>query len=157
MTTITITRTDTGKLDGFKDRDRRAFARFKEQIEKLEPGELFMFDAIFGYDTRLWGRYFAMIDLIFDSQEFYDDRDTMRAWLTIGAGHVVWVPSRQLGELVPVPKTVSPKTTDDDTMRDVHRKTVDFMRTEYARRTLWPHLTDQQTYDTVAIILEGFD
>jgi hypothetical protein len=46
---------------------------------------------------------------------------------------------------------------DDAEFSALHEKVIDFLRTEHARRFLWGHLSEEQTYETVETILGQFE
>lgn len=156
MTTITVTKDDAGKLRGFTDKDQRAYARFKGLIDELEVGELFTLETWFPRNGKLHRLHFAMLAVIFDAQEQYADPEQLRFWLQVGAGHCTYAPGPE-GRMVAIPKSISYSSIDDAEFQVHHEAVKAFLRTERARRFLWPHLGDEQTYDTVETLLRDFE
>lgn len=156
MSTITVTKDDTGRLTGFTDKDKRAYGLFKKAIEELVPGELFTLDTWFPRNAKLHRLHFAMLATIYDAQEQYAEADALRMWLQVGAGHCTYAPGPG-GKAVAIPKSIAFNKLDDADFADHHAKVKDFFRSERARRFLWPHLTDEQTYDMVETLLAEFE
>jgi len=156
MATITITKHGDGKIHGATEKDRKAYARFSSRIRDLEPGELFTLDCWFPRNPKLHGLHFAMLATIFDAQEQFADPDQLRTWLQVGAGHCEFVPG-PTGRMVAIPKSISFRSIDDADFQAHHEAVKDFLRTDHARRFLWPHLDDEQTAEMVDAILSGFE
>lgn len=156
MSTITVTKTDQGRLTGFSPKDQKAYAKFRQQIEELEPGELFTLDVWFPREGWRHRKHFAMLKAIFDAQERFEDMESLRMWLQVGAGWCEYVPGAD-GNMVAIPKSIKWSKMDDAEFDDHHAKVKAFLRDERARNFLWPHLTEEQTYDTVEAILGGFE
>lgn len=156
MTTITVTKTDAGRLDGITEKDRKAYARFKKKLAEMELGELFTLDFWFPRNPKLHGLHFAMIAAIYDAQEQFADSEQLRMWLQVGAGHCDFVPG-PTGRMVAIPKSINWRTLDDAEFQAHHEAVKDFMRSAHARRFLWPHLADEQSEEMVETILEGFE
>ena len=178
MSTLTITRRDDGKLDGFTRADQRAYAKYRKAIDELEVGELFTFSVWFPRDPVFHKFHFAVMTTLLEAQERYEKLDDLRRYLYVGAGYADFVPApsyladiierlpkmvqgilrrvlvREL-DMIAVPKSIAYDRIDDSDFRVLHDKVVDFMRGSRARRYLWPHLNDGQTHDTVEAILEG--
>lgn len=155
MTTITVTKDNTGKLCGAGEKDRVAYSRLRKQMENLEPGEIFTISCWFPRNSRLHGLHFAMLTSLFDRQEQFADPDQMRMWVQVGAGHCEFVPGPK-GRMVAIPKSISFKAVDDAEFAEHHEKVKDFLRTEHARRFLWPHLSDDETAGMVDELLAEF-
>ena len=156
MATITITKHGDGKIHGATEKDRKAYARFSSRIRDLEPGELFTLDCWFPRNPKLHGLHFAMLATIFDAQEQFADPDQLRTWLQVGAGHCEFVPG-PTGRMVAIPKSISFRSIDDADFQAHHEAVKDFLRTDHARRFLWPHISDAQTAEMVDAILSGFE
>jgi hypothetical protein len=156
MTTITVTKDDTGQLAGLTDQDQRAWRRFRKLIGKLECGEFFSFDYWFPRNPALHRLHFKIINTLFDAQEQFNDPDALRGWLYVGAGYCDFYPGPK-GRMVAIPRSVKYSKIDDADFEALHRKVVDFMRDDHARAFLWPHLSPQQTYDTVDVLLSQFE
>ena len=156
MTTITVSKDETGKLVGLTDPDHRAYGRFKKMIEELGCGEFFSIDYWFPRNPALHRLHFKIVGTLFDAQEQFADIDYLRGWLYVGAGHCRFVPG-PTGKMVAMPESIKWSRIDDADFEKVHRKVIGFMRSEHARRFLWPHLSDAQTYDTMEILLQEFE
>ena len=156
MTTICITRDDTGKLSGFGDKDKKAYAAFKKKVDALEPGEIYQLTVLFPRNQKLHGLHFALLSTIFDNQEQFADLDQLRAWLQVGAGHCEFVPGPK-GRMVALPKSISFRAIDDADFQAHHEAVKDFLRSPYATQFLWPHLAEPEQSAMVDTILSQFE
>ena len=156
MTTITVTMGDDGKLRGFTDKDQIAYGKFRKRIAELEPGELMWLETWFERSGPYHRRHMAMVGAFFDAQEQFADFDDFRKWTQVGAGHCDFVPG-PAGRMVALPKSIAYHKLDQADMEQLHKKTVDFLRSEHAQRFLWPHLSAEQTWMTIETILVGFE
>lgn len=73
MTTIVITKDDRGKLVGLGEKDKKAYARFRKKLDKLEPGEILTLDHWFPRHGKFHRLHFVMINAIYDAQEQFFD------------------------------------------------------------------------------------
>lgn len=156
MTTITLTINEQRKPEGFKDKDKRAYARFKKMLSEAEPGEILSVAFWFPRNGKFHRLHMAMIAQLFDAQEQFEDDEQFRKWLEVGAGYCTWAPGPS-GKAVPIPKSISYKSLDDEGMRDVHEKVKAFIRSPHAQNFLWPHLSGQQQTEMVELVLQGFE
>ena len=156
MTTIIVTKNDQGKLGGLSEKDQKAYARFRKTIDALEPGEILTLDFWFPRNKKFHGLYFVMMTQLFDAQDQFEDLDTLRYWLTVGAGDCAFYPGPS-GKMVAIPKSINWKSMDDEEFSDHFRRVKAFLRTPRATQFLWPHLTPADASEMVETILMGFD
>ena len=156
MTTLTITRDDTGKLVGCGEKDKKAYAAFQRRVHELQPGEIYQLTVWFPRNQKLHGLHFALLTTVFDNQEQFTDPDQLRAWLQVGAGHCEFVPGPK-GRMVALPKSISFRALDDVEFQAHHEAVKDFLRTPYASAFLWGHLSDQEQAAMVDTILSQFE
>ena len=145
-----------GAIDGLNEDDKKAWRRWLKGVFGLEPGEIATIEARFDRSGPYHRRHMAMENAFFDAQERFDQFESFRDWLKIGAGHCTWVPGPK-GAIVPIPNSISYAKLDDEEIRRVHVAMVAFMRTPHAGKALWPHLTEQGRADMVEAILGGFN
>jgi len=156
VTTITITRDDAGKLVGFGDKNKKAYAAFKAKVDALEPGEIYQLTVHFPRNQKLHGLHFALLSTVFDQQEQFSDLDQLRMWVQVGAGHAEFVPG-PTGRMVAIPKSISFRALDDQDFQAHHEKVKDFLRSPHATRFLWPHLSDVEQAEMIDTILSQFE
>ena len=156
MSTMLVTKTDTGKLVGFGDKNKRAYARFKKALDTMEPGELIEFSFWFPRHGKFHRLHFAMLNQVFESQEVFRKLEHLRGWLEVGAGHAVFVKGPN-GRTMAMPDSISYKRLDDEQFKDHHEKVKAFLRGSRARRFLWPHLKKPQAVEMVEAILAPFE
>lgn len=144
-----------GALDGFGKDDKASWRRFWKRMIGMEPGATIEVDMVFPRSGPYHRRHMALEQSVFDAQEAFEDFESLRTWLKIGAGWVIWMPGPD-GQLVPIPKSVSYATADQDEFEKFHAAVVRFLRGEHAPAVLWPHLGKKATHMMEAI-LRGFD
>ena len=128
-----------GLFDGWNASDKRGWRKIWKRLAELEPGEFAVIEFVIPRSSPFHRRHFAILNAVFDSQERFDDLDRMRDWLSIGAGHVTWVPGAK-GGIVPLPKSISYAKADQQEFEEYHRKVVTFLRGPHAPAFLWKHL-----------------
>jgi hypothetical protein len=101
-------------------------------------------------------RHFLIEQRLFDAQERFEDFEQFRTWMKVGAGFVDWLPGPK-GAVVPIPKSMSYTSLDEDGMRELHEAIVAFMRTPRVAKVLWPHLGGSAGSDMVERVLLEFD
>lgn len=156
MASVLVMKNAEGKLEGFGERGARAYNRFLADVRKLEMGELLAFSYKAPRSGPFHRRHFKMLDVFFQSQEYFSDEYAFRKWGEMGAGHCAWVPGPD-GQMQAVPKSIDYESLDDIEFRPIHMAVKDFLRSERARSTLWPHLTDHATWETVDMLLMEFE
>lgn len=124
---------------GFRERDKRAWARLKKKLKEMELGEIMVIRFWFPRDGKFHRLHMKMLRSMFDSQEPFDNEEQFRYWTEIGAGHCDWV-SGGAG-LIPIPKSIAFDALDDEQLRVVHEETKKFFRGEYAQTVMWPYLS----------------
>lgn len=152
MTSITIFKDEEGKLRGWKERDAKAYAKFKAAVRDLAIGEMMGFRVWFPRNPKLHRLHFAVVGSLFDAQEQFDDPDDLRKWLYVGAGYCNVLPGPK-GKMVAIPKSISYDQIDDAEFGELHESVVKFMQSEHALRFLWPHLDPQQAAETVEAVI----
>ena len=143
-----------GLFDGWNASDKRGWRKIWKRLAELEPGEFAVIEFVIPRSSPFHRRHFAILNAVFDSQERFDDLDRMREWLSIGAGHVTWVPGAK-GGIVPLPKSISYAKADQQEFEEYHRKVVTFLRGPHAPAFLWKHLGNDAHW-MIDSILEGF-
>ena len=128
-----------GLFDGWNQSDKRGWRKIWKRLMALEPGEFALIEFVIPRSGPYHRRHFAILNAIFDAQERFDDLDRMRDWLSIGAGHVDWVPGAK-GGIVPLPKSISFAKADQAEFEEYHRKVMAFLRGQHAPVFLWKHL-----------------
>lgn len=156
MTTITVTKDEDGKLGGFTEADKRAYARFRNRLDGLEIGELFTLKTWFPRNPKLHGLHFGVVKALFEAQEQFTNPDELRKWLYVGAGYADFMPG-PTGKMVAIPKSIAFDKIDDADFSDLHRKVVDFIRSRYCQQFLWPHLPQAQQMEMTEGLLMGFE
>ena len=128
-----------GVFDGWNQADKRGWRKIWKRLMSLEPGEFAVIEFVIPRSGPYHRRHFAILNAVFDAQERFDDLDRMRDWLSIGAGHVDWVPGAK-GGIVPLPKSISFAKADQAEFEEYHRKVMAFLRGPHAPVFLWKHL-----------------
>lgn len=156
MVDLVIVKGDDGRLHGFGDKGHRAYKRWVAKVRDLAIGETLSFSWREPRSPKFHRLFFAMLHNLFDQQEQFDDVDSLRAWLTVGAGYAEFVPGPK-GRMVALPKSIAWDRMDDTEFHELVSAVWAFLCTEHPQRFLWPHLSPEQTSETVEQLLLGFD
>lgn len=144
-----------GYIDGLGERGRRQWRRFFSMLLRLEPGEMVQIQT---HKTRLgWfhRRHMAMEQAVFETQERFEDFESFRTWLKVGASFVDWYPGPK-GGVIPVPRSISYANLEQGDMEQFHADAVNFLRSEHAGATLWKHLGPAQRIEMIETVLRSF-
>lgn len=142
-----------GVADGLGPDDQRQWRRFWSGLLRLGPGEMV---TVHTRQARLSDYHRMHMKLerrVFESQETFENERAFRDWLKVGAGHVVWQTAAD-GTLCAEPASTSYDAMEQGAMELFHTRVVEFLRSDRAARTLWPHLSRLQRVDAVTAILE---
>lgn len=152
MPEITLVKNNENRIVGLSPADKKSFALFKKNLEKLEQGEMCMIKTELRRVSGFHRLHMKMEQDVFKSQEMFENFEQFRNWLKIGAGFVDWVGGEN-GQLIPIPKSISYTACDEGVMREFHTNTVAFLRGTYATKFLWPHLLPLQGAEMMEAIL----
>lgn len=153
MPTVTLVRdAESRKLVGLTDKDAQKYAKFLARIRTLADDESLSFSWAEPRSGPYHRRFFALINEIFSAQEQFSDLDDLRQWLTVGAGHVRFVPGPK-GRMVALPVSIKWDRMEQDEFERVASDVFQFAFTEHARRFLWPHLSDAASYEMMETVL----
>ena len=145
-----------GIVDGLGERGKKQWRRLWSSIMRLEPGEMVELSTLqprIGWYHR---KHMAIEQAVFESQERFEEFESFRTWLKVGAGHVEWFPGPK-GGVIPVPKSISYSKLEQADMEQFHGAAVDFLRTEHAGKTLWKHLSPVDRITMIDTVLQGFN
>lgn len=156
MTSILITRDETGRLVGLGEKDKTAYAKLKKILTELEQGSCLTMSYWFPRSAKMHGYHFAMLSAVWDTSEQFPELDDFRLWCQVGAGHVHFVPG-PAGKMVALPKSIAWAAMDDQEFIAHHRKVVAFLRSQQATRFLWPSMSDQEAGELMNGILAEFE
>lgn len=146
-----------GMVDGLGDVNRKRWRRFVGMLFGMEPGEMATIKTHKARSGPFHRRHMKMEQVVFESQERFEDFDRgFRDWLKVGAGHCHWYPGPK-GGVFPVPDSTSYANMEEGEMREFHDKSVAFLRTEHAGKTLWRHLSPTARIEMVEGILRRFN
>ena len=156
MTTITVTKDQTGKLIGFTERDARALGRWRGMVDGLVPGELLDFDVKFQVNRKFHNLCMRLKRDLFEAQEKFEDFDHFRYWLYVGSGHCTWHAGPK-GAVVPIPGSFSDKDNDDEAKRVVFDKIKAWCRTGEPGARLWKHLNEARRAEMIEVLLAPYE
>ena len=148
MSALVVRKDETGKLVGIGEKGARAWAKFRRQVDAMQVGDTLGFEWRAPRCPVHHRRFFAQLHNLFDAQERFEDVDRLRAWLTVGAGYCDFVPGPD-HQLVALPRSINWERMDEAEFSELHVAVCRFLYTAEARRFLWPHLTEFQTFDIV--------
>lgn len=156
MSEVVVTKGEDGKLHGFGEKGDRAWRKFMATIKALEIGATMQFKFWLPRSPRHHRLFFAKLGALADMQEQFKDADRLRQWLTVGAGFADFLPG-PTGRMVAIPQSIAWHKLDEADFSDLHQKVDAFLWTDHARRFLWPHLNDAQTYAMVEALHNEFN
>lgn len=156
MTSITLTKNDQGRLVGLTAKDRRAYARHEQRVAEMDVGEVLQISEHFPRNGKFHRLHFGMLGQIFDAQERFLDEDALRKWLYTVAGFAFSVPGPD-GEPITIVQSIAYDKLDDQEFSELHSKVVDAARSEYVTGFLWPHLSPEQRYEIMEMLLAEFE
>ncbi|MDR2328984.1 MAG: DUF1367 family protein [Comamonas sp.] len=145
MTRLVITKGQDGKLCGSDAAGHRAYARFKNAVNSLKPGETLGFQFWLPRSPEHHRFFFLRINRLLDRTEAFEDASKLRAWLLMGAGHCDFVPGLD-GKPNAVPKRMDFESMDEAAFCELHRDIDQFLWTEHAQLVLWPTQNAQQRW-----------
>lgn len=145
MTDLVIFKNQEGKLEGFGDKSRRAYKKFKRVVDELQPGETMAFSYRLPRSPQHHKFFFARMAALAARQESFEDLEHLLVFAKVGAGFVEFMPGPD-GRLVAVPKSIAWTSLDESEFAEVNRRIWDFLWTDAAQIALWPHLGRDQRY-----------
>ncbi|HXC40833.1 MAG TPA: DUF1367 family protein [Burkholderiales bacterium] len=156
MTALTLIKREDGKLDGFTEKDQRAWRRFIKRVKDLAVGELLDFSIWFPRDPMFHRFHMKMLRAVFEAQEQFDEFDRFRQWVQIGAGYADFYPG-PTGRMMAVSRSIRYDKLDEADYRELHEKCKDWLRSGHSLRFLWGHLPDFQQANMMAAILAEYE
>lgn len=143
-------------IDGLSEADKKSWRRFWNWINRAGSGEIFSIETWTPRNGGFHRMHMVLETQVFQAQDRIKNFEQFRTWLKIGAGFVDWMAGPK-GGVVPVPRSISYKKCDEETMRQFHDDAVAFLRTEHAQHYLWPHLPADKAEEMVETILASFE
>lgn len=156
MSSVVLTKGQTGKLEGMGEKGARLYAKFLKAVGNLQPGDTLGFSYKVPRSPKFHRLHMTMIGQLFDNQEQFADEYQFRKWTEVGAGHCDFVPGPK-GRMVALPRSIDFESLDDEEFRDVHVGVKAFLRTEHAARFLWPDVDIAQSLAGIETILASFE
>ena len=139
MSKVTLIKDEAGRLRGIDPAHERAYAKFKKQMTELPAGQTLGFSYRLPRAPAHHRKFFAQMNALLDRTEAFGDLDKLRYWVTMGAGYFDLVPGFD-GKPNAIPKSIDFDSMDEAEFSELHRAVDDFLLSERAVRTLWPHL-----------------
>ncbi|MDE1011114.1 MAG: DUF1367 family protein [Paraburkholderia fungorum] len=143
-------------IDGLAETDQKSWRRFWNFVTRAGIGEMFSIETWTQRHGGFHKRHMVLETSVFKCQERIRSFEQFRTWLKIGAGFCEWMAGPK-GGVVPVPRSISYRKCDEDTMRQFHDDAIAFLRSEHATRYLWPHLDAAGGERMIEAIMSEFD
>lgn len=156
MPSIHVTKDNEGRICGVSEKDNKAYGKFIRRLQELTNQTSMKLTWSEPRSGPFHRRHFAMLNVVFENQEAFDDEDHMRKWLEVGAGYADLVPGPD-GKPVAMPKSISYDSLDQAEFEPIHKAVFAFLRTEYACGYLWPGVSYDVAYGTVDAMLREFE
>lgn len=148
MSQLVIFKNESGKLEGFGEKGRRAWLKFLKVVEGMAPGETLGFTYKLPRSPQHHRFVFACFAALLERQSTFEDLDHLLIFLKVGAGYVEFLPGTD-GQLVAVPKSIAWDKLEEQDFVEVKRRIWDFLWTPHAQAFLWPHLSAEQRYECI--------
>ena len=148
MSELVIFKNEQGRLEGFGEKGRRAYEKFRKVLAGLEVGETVGFAYKLPRSPQHHRFVFARLQALLDRQETFQDIDHLLVFLKVGAGFVEFMHGPS-GELVAVPKSINWANLEEQDFIEAKRLIWDFLWTDVAQAALWPHLDVDKRYAMV--------
>ena len=113
MTTMYLIKTARG-VHGMSEDDHKAWVKFKNWLAKLEPGESFQLEYKRPRNIKNHRRLFAMLKIVSEYSDIYDNTDKALLAVKIAAGHCDFIPNPITGELQALPRSISFDIMDEE-------------------------------------------
>jgi len=148
MSELVIFKNEQGRLEGFGEKGRRAYMKFRKLVEELAPGEMLGFSYKIPRSPQHHRFVFARFQALLDRQETFSDLEHLIIFLKVGAGFVDYMAGPR-GELVAIPKSIAWDRLEEQDFIEAKRLIWDFLWTDIAQAALWPHLSREKQYAMV--------
>ncbi len=137
---------------GLNEQYHKRWLRFWSRLWNFEVGQVAQFENVVERSGPFHRRHMAIEQALFDRQERWGNIKHLRNWLKTGAGwgHYELVN----GRMKFVPDSTSYESCSDDEMKEIHEAMLAFLRTPYAQRHLWNHLSPNARAEMLESILE---
>lgn len=152
MPELVIFKGETGRMEGWGEKGRRAWSKWRKVVEGLAPGEMVHFIYRLPRSPKHHRFFFARVRELFEMQERFTESEHMLEFLKVGAGHVDLLPGRD-GVPVAIPRSIAWHALEEQGFIEFARAMNDFLWTPHAQAALWPELTEAQRYAMVAHLM----
>jgi hypothetical protein len=157
MTKIVLSKNPDGAVVGISSIDSHHFRRLTQALDELRVGETLVLSWSEPRSPALHRAHFALLNRIFAAQQRFETLDTLRAWVTIGAGHCDTVPGPD-GVMVVTPRSIAYDALDEEQFREHHARCLTYLRSAQAFAFLFPAAsTDQAAQEMEELIEAGED
>lgn len=143
-------------IRGLDEQHDKRWRRFWGRIWNAGAGEVTHLEVVVDRSGPFHRRHMAMEQTLFDRQDQFRKLKDMRWWLKSGAGFGEFK-LLDNGRMKFIPYSTSYETCSDDEMKELHQDMVDYLRTPFALRRLWPQLKSDQREAMLESILEPAD
>ena len=96
-----------------------------ELARKLKAGEVYRFQYSKPRNYEFHKKFFALMDLVFENQENYTDRNELREDLTVAAGYWYEKTNYITGEVTKKAKSISFASMDENEFGELYRAMLD--------------------------------
>ena len=124
-------------VDGHAESDKKAWRRFWQGVLTMGSGECVSIKTLMPRAGLAHRRQMVLEAVVFKHQSRLKEREEFRLWLKVGSGWVTWA-SGPKGGVFPVPKSVSYARCDEEQFARYCEGVHAFLRSEHARKYLWP-------------------
>lgn len=156
MADLVLAKDEAGKLRGLTASDERRWSKFRRHIANLPVGGTVRASFKLPRSAAFHRRHFAILGALFNCQEQFADMEPFREWVQVGAGFCDIVPGPK-GKPVAVSRSIAWDALEEADFAEHHAAVIDFVRSAYFSRFLWPAMSDLQGAEMVNAILQEFE
>ncbi|MFZ2306825.1 MAG: hypothetical protein WAW73_20315 [Rhodoferax sp.] len=140
-------------IRGLDEQHDKRWRRFWGRIWNSDAGEVTHLEVVVDRSGPFHRRHMSMEQALFDRQDQFRKLKDMRWWLKSGAGFGEFKLLKNDGMKF-IPYSTSYETCSDDEMKELHQDMLDFLRTPFAQRRLWPRLSADKREEMLESILD---
>lgn len=145
-----LLKTDKG-LRGATLADHEAWSKFRRRLETMKPGTWIRMEWARPRHGKHHRKFFALLQLVAENSETYDTVEKALVAIKLVTGYCDPVIHPETGELLPVPRSISYDSMEQDEFDKFYSAAIDGVL-----RHILPHLDEEKAERLIDMIVEGW-
>jgi|GEM_PF-1675346 len=145
-----LLKTDKG-LRGATPADHEAWSKFRRRLETMKPGTWIRMEWARPRHGKHHRKFFALLQLVAENSETYDTVEKALVAIKLVTGYCDPVIHPETGELLPVPRSISYDSMEQDEFDKFYSAAIDGVL-----RHILPHLDEEKAERLIDMIVEGW-